>query len=252
MDYLFLALTNPEDGRDADFNRWYDAHHVPEVLKYGRGFLSGRRYRLEPVGDGLNAFPWKYLACYTMTADDLRSYHEAPWTTPHPPLTPFRGLLRDDHAAWIYRPDSSDGSEQVVSIGDDLRQFVDSAHSIVWDLARVDAVREDDFHRWHEAHLESVRTVNGRPIARRRYVLADHQRPSQPVSYWKYLTVYAISDQVAHQVDTVVAAVRGQPGPPRLTDPWSERLVCSWTAISPSYVAASASPDRFKDQRGRT
>ena len=46
MRYIFLALTNPADGREDEFNAWYDEHHIPEVVRYGRGFLGGRRYRL--------------------------------------------------------------------------------------------------------------------------------------------------------------------------------------------------------------
>jgi hypothetical protein len=29
---LFIALTNPVEGEDDAFNKWYDAQHVPEVL----------------------------------------------------------------------------------------------------------------------------------------------------------------------------------------------------------------------------
>src|SRR5215831_2837054 len=133
MDYLFFALTNPEDGREADFNGWYDTHHVPEVLKYGSGFLNGRRYRLYPERAN---FPWAYLALYTLTSDDLLTHHATPWVTARPPLTPFRGLLRDDHVAWIYRCTQAEG---------DARYLSKHAEGLVLDLARVDPGRAEDF-----------------------------------------------------------------------------------------------------------
>jgi hypothetical protein len=40
---LFIALTNPIEGEDEAFNKWYDAQHVPEVLDVP-GVVAAQRY----------------------------------------------------------------------------------------------------------------------------------------------------------------------------------------------------------------
>ena len=43
---LFLVFSNPVEGRDGEFNEWYDTVHVPEVLAIP-GILSAQRFDLE-------------------------------------------------------------------------------------------------------------------------------------------------------------------------------------------------------------
>jgi len=48
LGYTQLVFADPADGKDAEFNTWYDAHHAPEVLKVA-GFTSGQRLVLADV-----------------------------------------------------------------------------------------------------------------------------------------------------------------------------------------------------------
>jgi hypothetical protein len=45
---LFLVFTNPVKGREAIFNEWYDATHVPDVLAVP-GVVAAQRYEVAPV-----------------------------------------------------------------------------------------------------------------------------------------------------------------------------------------------------------
>ena len=45
---LFLVLSNPIEGEDDSFNKWYDTTHVPEVLDVP-GVVAAQRYRLAEV-----------------------------------------------------------------------------------------------------------------------------------------------------------------------------------------------------------
>ena len=45
---LFLVLTNPIEGEEDAFNKWYDAQHVPEVLDVP-GVIAAQRYDLAEV-----------------------------------------------------------------------------------------------------------------------------------------------------------------------------------------------------------
>lgn len=62
--YKFMAQCNAFDGREADFNAWYDGQHLPDMLKIP-GFISAERFTL--VGDGT----YRFLAIYEMDTDDL-------------------------------------------------------------------------------------------------------------------------------------------------------------------------------------
>jgi hypothetical protein len=69
--YTFLALTNPVEGKEAEFNEWYDKHHIPDVINVP-GFVSGQRFRLADSqfgGEGSQAY--KYLALYEIETDDI-------------------------------------------------------------------------------------------------------------------------------------------------------------------------------------
>lgn len=61
--FKMLILSNPVDGHDEEFNRWYDDVHLPDVFKV-TGVTGAERYRMRS-GEG-----WKYLAIYELDCDD--------------------------------------------------------------------------------------------------------------------------------------------------------------------------------------
>ncbi|MBI3953121.1 MAG: EthD domain-containing protein [Chloroflexi bacterium] len=70
---VFLVLTNPKPPMtDAEFNRWYDTVHVPDVLKTP-GFVAATRYQhADPKpGDA------RYLAVYELDTDDVAAAGKA-------------------------------------------------------------------------------------------------------------------------------------------------------------------------------
>ncbi len=64
--YTLLVYTNCKDGRDAEFNRWYDEQHIPDVLSLD-GFIAARRFDAIPV-PGV-ASDQRYLAMYDIESD---------------------------------------------------------------------------------------------------------------------------------------------------------------------------------------
>ena len=71
--YTFLALTNPVEGKEAEFNEWYDKHHVPDVINVP-GFVSGQRFKLAECQFGGEASKaYGYLALYEIETDDIAS-----------------------------------------------------------------------------------------------------------------------------------------------------------------------------------
>lgn len=69
--FLQLVLTNPVDGEDAEFNRWYTEDHIPDVLGV-EGIVSAQRLQ---YADSLysEGCPYKYGAIYEVEADNLEA-----------------------------------------------------------------------------------------------------------------------------------------------------------------------------------
>jgi hypothetical protein len=60
MSEVLLALTNPAEGKDAEFREWYWGTHVPEVLELP-GFVAAKRYRTaEGAADGAHRYATIY------------------------------------------------------------------------------------------------------------------------------------------------------------------------------------------------
>lgn len=66
MKYFMIAQTTPVEGREKEFNDWYDNVHLAEVLELP-GFEAAQRYE---VASG--KAPFAYYAVYTVEADDTK------------------------------------------------------------------------------------------------------------------------------------------------------------------------------------
>jgi hypothetical protein len=66
---ILVVHTEPVSAdRVAEFNEWYDAVHIPEVLAKVPGFTGARRYLASPSGPFHP--PQPYLAIYEIDAAD--------------------------------------------------------------------------------------------------------------------------------------------------------------------------------------
>jgi hypothetical protein len=81
-DDLLLVFTNPTDGREAEFNEWYDTTHVRDVLAVP-GVVAARRYAVSEVDtaetEGMPSPPppaHRYLAIYRLDRDANEVMHE--------------------------------------------------------------------------------------------------------------------------------------------------------------------------------
>lgn len=73
--HLLLVFTNPEEGREEEFNTWYDDIHLPEVLEVD-GFTAAQRLVASPGARG-ELPAQQYLAIYEVETDDLPAAIEA-------------------------------------------------------------------------------------------------------------------------------------------------------------------------------
>lgn len=63
-EHLLFAFTNPVEGHDDEFNKWYDGVHVPELLAIP-GVVSAQRFEVA-APDGAPAPAHRYLAVYQL------------------------------------------------------------------------------------------------------------------------------------------------------------------------------------------
>lgn len=68
--YKMVVLSNPTEGREAEYNEWYQNVHLKEVVTLP-GIKSAQRYRLALKLGERDAYP--YLAVYDIETDDVDS-----------------------------------------------------------------------------------------------------------------------------------------------------------------------------------
>ncbi|MEV1025275.1 DUF4286 family protein [Streptomyces sp. NPDC050264] len=68
---VLLALTNPVEGKDEEFQDWYWETHIPEILALP-GFKAARRYRV--ADSAADTVPYRYVTLYEVegSADEAR------------------------------------------------------------------------------------------------------------------------------------------------------------------------------------
>ena len=68
--YSFVVLTNPTQGKEAEYNDWYNNVHIPDVLNV-KGMVAAQRFRLADQQMGGQP-QHRYLALYEIETDNLQ------------------------------------------------------------------------------------------------------------------------------------------------------------------------------------
>lgn len=103
MKYLYVVMTNAVEGKDAEFNEWYDNQHIDDVLRVP-GFVSAQRFRIVTDPD-TGPCPQRYLSLYELETDDLPAAHKALVDAAETPVMPIDPSLDFETAAgWYYEP----------------------------------------------------------------------------------------------------------------------------------------------------
>lgn len=66
--HQLVVLTQAVPGREEEFHRWYDEHHLPEIVDVP-GVVGAVRSRVEII-KGTQAIQWHSMAIYELNADD--------------------------------------------------------------------------------------------------------------------------------------------------------------------------------------
>lgn len=65
--YILFVMSRPVEGRDADYNRWYDERHLPDICAIP-GVTGARRFSAEALGEISPPFP--YASVYELDVAD--------------------------------------------------------------------------------------------------------------------------------------------------------------------------------------
>ncbi len=100
-DYTYIIMSNPVDGREDDYNTWYDSVHLDDVLKLP-GFVAARRY------EDADPFPqtpvrYKYMAVYDIQSDDIAATLGGLFTAASSGQMPISDATDKDAATYLFR-----------------------------------------------------------------------------------------------------------------------------------------------------
>lgn len=73
MKSILLVLTNPVEGREEEYNRWYDEQHLDEVVALN-GFTGAQRFKLSPVQREGAEPTHPYLAIYELESGSEQAF----------------------------------------------------------------------------------------------------------------------------------------------------------------------------------
>jgi hypothetical protein len=97
---LMVVFTNPVDGREDEFNEWYDGVHVPEIMA-ATGISAVSRYEAAPRPEADRPVPpHKYLALYDLGDDPMSALTKL--AEARPTLTQC-DALDEQRLSFVYR-----------------------------------------------------------------------------------------------------------------------------------------------------
>jgi len=103
MKYVFVVMTNPRPGREAEYNDWYTNTHIPDVLKVP-GIVAAQRFALAAKQRRDPPYPYKYLATYEIEIDDVSKTIQGLINGRASGAIPISDAMDPNTAAWIYEP----------------------------------------------------------------------------------------------------------------------------------------------------
>ena len=66
--FKMIALTNPIEGKEAEYHEWYNTKHIPEVCAFP-SVTGAQRYQMAAPLRGDDG--WQFMASYDIETDDI-------------------------------------------------------------------------------------------------------------------------------------------------------------------------------------
>jgi hypothetical protein len=116
--YTFVVFSNPVEGREAEYNSWYEEQHLGDVLRNVHGIVAAQRFTIadtQLMGDGPEKVitngaeaaevPWKYLTLYEFeTESALRTFQDLQAKVASGAITVEEVIDFDTLTSYLYKP----------------------------------------------------------------------------------------------------------------------------------------------------
>lgn len=99
---LWIVLTNPAEGKEDEYNAWYDGRHVADTLALP-GLTAARRYTVTDTAGPAGAH-WSYLAIYEVELGRIGEALAEAAARAGTPRMPNPGMLAPGTATLPFRP----------------------------------------------------------------------------------------------------------------------------------------------------
>jgi hypothetical protein len=99
---LMLVFSNPAEGKEAEFNAWYEGTHIPEMLGTP-GVVAARRYEVAQP-EGMPVPPQKYLAVYELEGELPEVFAAITERGKSGAISTGVNTDRESVAMWVYAP----------------------------------------------------------------------------------------------------------------------------------------------------
>lgn len=186
--YYLMVFNNPIAGHDAEYNRWYDAEHAPEVLG-NEGVVAARRFAADTVH---GKPPRDYLVMYRIVSSNLRTTYDHFKSFALPP----EKQLIDSQTAFTltYKalgPEAKGAGPKRFGSGDVKTYLFFVRNGPV-------AGQEAEYNQWYDQHHAPQLSSTPGVVSAQRLILSDVQRGKGPLPTARYLAMYTIeTDDIA-------------------------------------------------------
>lgn len=100
-EHVLVVFTNAVEGKQEEFNDWYDRIHIPDLLKIPE-IKTAERFRLSGPQKMEGALPWQYMALYRIETDDLSRVISIIKERAGTALMPLTDSLQPDRIGWYF------------------------------------------------------------------------------------------------------------------------------------------------------
>ena len=210
--HVLMAMTNPVEGQEAEFNDWYTNRHIHDVMG-APGMVAAQRFVLADLQRYPGPYPFKYMALYDIEADDIgptidylnrhvgtETIVESSAMADAPAV---RGIYLKPITQRLSKPLPASGAQP------DVKNLL---------VAMTNAVerRDDDYNHWYnDQHLPDVVNAPG-IVAAQRFELDAQQRYAGPYDF-RYVAIYEIETESVQGIIDYIGQAAGTPAMP-MTD----------------------------------
>jgi hypothetical protein len=97
---VLMVLTKPKEGREDEYNEWYDSQHLDHVLAC-EGFIAAQRFKFQPGQLSAEA-PYEYLAIYEAEEGSAERAEAALLAAAGTDAMPINKALSRDQMVWWF------------------------------------------------------------------------------------------------------------------------------------------------------